>query len=243
MLILGFDTSTEVTTIALASGKELIDELALTSNKTQTERLVPLIDMILCQAGVEIGEIEALAVGSGPGLFTSLRVGVTTAKTFAHALNVPIVSCSTLDVLASNLAFSDAGEEIEQKGQLICSVIDAKRGEVFAGLYKIAEGNISKVRSPKVVSPDVLFKEISSLKRPVVLLGNGVSAYQDLFETSLPETASLASTDLFYPRAGNLIRLAFPRFISGETEAVDKLVPIYIRKSDAEIHYERKKQR
>jgi tRNA threonylcarbamoyladenosine biosynthesis protein TsaB len=246
MLILGFDTATEVTTIALASEDKVLADLALVSEKTQMERLMPLIDMILDQAGVKVGELDGIVVGSGPGLFTSLRIGVTTAKTLVQALDIPIVSISTLDVLAYSFAHSTPARRppagrAGQAGRLICSVIDAKRGEVFASLYQAVEGDVSEIWPPKVVSPQVLAQELSLLEKPVLLVGNGAWAYQSLLKEKLPKKAEVASAIFSYSRAANLISLAFPRFLSGEVDDTNKLVPIYIRKSDAEIAYERKK--
>lgn len=232
MLVLGFDTATEVTTIALASENKVLADLALVSEKTQMERLMPLIDMILDQAGVKLSKLDGIAVGLGPGLFTSLRIGVTTAKTLAQALDVPIVSIPTLDVLAYSFAHSTS---------FVCSVIDAKRGEVFTSLYQALEGDISEVWPPKVVSPQALTQELSPLERPVILVGNGAWAYQALLREKLPQGAEVASAIFVYPRASNLISLAFPRFISGEVDDANKLAPIYLRKSDAEIAHERKK--
>lgn len=232
MLILGFDTATEVTTIALASEDRVLADLALVGEKTQMERLMPLIDLILDQAGVKVGKLDGIAVGLGPGLFTSLRIGVTTAKTLAQALGVPIVAVSTLDILSYSFADSM---------RLICSVIDAKRGEVFASLYRALEGEMAEIWPPKVVSPEALSEELSSLKESVLLVGGGAWVYQDVLKSKLPEKTEVASAIFSYPRAANLISLAFPRFLSGEVDNKDKLAPIYLRKSDAEIAFERKK--
>jgi tRNA threonylcarbamoyladenosine biosynthesis protein TsaB len=235
MLILGFDTATSVTSIGLADENRVLADLSLVSGKTQVERLMPLIDLILTQANVTVRDVDGMAVGLGPGLFTSLRIGVTTARTLAQVLNIPIVGVSSLDTLAYSLAHSSA---------LICPVIDAKRGEVFSAFYQSIEGEIQQIRSEKVVSPEDLIQELSRLERHVILVGDGAWLYRDLFLQKLVGKIEVAPAVLNYPRASNLISLAFPRFLAGpsmvQMDQVYKLVPTYIRRSDAEIAFERK---
>ncbi|MFZ3062272.1 MAG: tRNA (adenosine(37)-N6)-threonylcarbamoyltransferase complex dimerization subunit type 1 TsaB [Actinomycetota bacterium] len=238
MIILGFDTATPVTSIGLADENRVLADLSLVSEKTQVERLMPLIDLILTQANVTVRDLDGIAVGLGPGLFTSLRIGVTTARTLAQVLKIPIVGVSSLDTLAYSLAHSSA---------LICAVIDAKRREVFSALYEGIEGEIRQVGPEKVVSPEDLIQELSRLEREVILIGDGAWLYRDLFLGKLTGKTEVAPAFFGYPRASNLISLSSPKFLAepatSRAEDVYKLVPTYIRRSDAEIAYERKRLR
>lgn len=231
MLILGLDTATPVTTVALATEEQVLADMAVTGERTQAERLIPLIADAFDRAGVGVRDLDGIAVGIGPGLFTSLRIGVVTARMLAQVLDVPLVSASSLEILAESLAYST---------RLVVSVIDARRGEVFAAFYRAVEGELTEVSPPRVLKPEALGAELAALDAPAMLVGDGVWAYREVLMERLAGRVEVASAAYSHPRAANLVSLAFPRFVSGAVEDLNRVVPIYIRPADAEIAYDRR---
>jgi tRNA threonylcarbamoyladenosine biosynthesis protein TsaB len=225
-MVLGFDTATPVTTIGISSDKELVDATSFLSDKTQTEQLMPALDAMLKKAGLTIHDIEGLAVGLGPGLFTSSRIGVMTAKSLAYALEVPIVGISSLDTIARGAA--DLSERV-------VSVIDARRREVFVATYDTAGGKLDRTMQPAVMSPQDLNNVLQELKKPVILAGNGAVVYREKLEDILPEGCSIAPDKQAFPDAAHLLGLAADRFEAGETDDLNRFVPIYIRHADAKV--------
>lgn len=128
MHILGIDTATRVCGVALMNDQELIAEYIQNIKKTHSQRLLPLIDSLLRDTGVAKNTIEAVAVAAGPGSFTGLRIGVSTARALAQGLNIPAIGVSTLESLAQNL--------VTGENELICPILDARRDQVYTAIYR-----------------------------------------------------------------------------------------------------------
>ena len=152
MIILGIDTATPQVGVAIGGHEGVIGSFSTSKGKRHTETLVPAIDFLCRQAHIELDEIGAIAVDVGPGLFTGLRVGVSTAKAMASALRVPVIGVTSLDLLAFPLRWSN---------RRILSVVDARRGEVFFAAYRQVPGGVQRLTEPRVASPDELCSEIS----------------------------------------------------------------------------------
>ena len=231
MIVLGIDTATPQTSVALGTERGTLAQMALTAGPRSHEEIVaPAIEHLLRWSDTPLSHIGGIAVGVGPGLFTGLRVGVQTARTLAQFLTVPIVATPSLDVLAFPLR--DARRSIG-------AVIDARRGEVFFGLYRSTPGGITRVGEPMVCSPDALVAELQSRREEVVLVGDGALRYRQQLAT-LGGQVEFASASLAHPQASSLVELSIPRLEREEFDRVVDVLPLYLRKSDAEINWDKR---
>lgn len=228
MLWLGLDTATPVTSIAVSTNGEVLSETAFTGEQTQMERLMPGIDAALKSAGKAIGDIEGIGVGLGPGLFTSSRIGVVTAKTLCFAMGIPLVGVSSLDVLSYGTSAS---------ADRVVSVIDARRGEVFAAVY-LKQGDTYKELTPAdVMPPMALADALSKEQGPFHLTGDGAVRYEDIFKDALQDNVTFEPVEDAYPKASVVLQLAAQRYANGVRDDIASLVPTYVRKPDAEAKF------
>jgi len=234
MLVLGIETSTPQTSVCLATEHGLVASAALlpmpaavkaARPKAHGEFLAPAIAFCLRQASLRIDSVSGVAVSLGPGLFTGMRVGIATAQTLAHARRLPVVGLASLDLLAFG---------VRHVRRLVCSVLDARRGELFWAFYRFAPGGVQRVTEFRVGPPQKLAGEIEALPDDVLCIGDGAVAHRSLFESTGAEVGSPSSA---YPTAQALVELALPRFIREETQRPEELLPIYIRKADARINW------
>ena len=231
MIVLGIDTATPQTSVAIGTERGTLAQMALSAGpRSHEEILVPAIEHLLAWSDTSLSHVGGIAVGIGPGLFTGLRVGVQTARTLAQFLGVPIVATPSLDVLAFPLR--DARRSIG-------AVIDARRGEVFFGLYRSTPGGISRASEFMVCSPDVLVAELQARRDEVVLVGDGALRYRQELAT-LGGQVEFASATLAYPQATSLVELNVPRLEREEFDRILDVLPLYLRKSDAEIAWDKR---
>lgn len=227
MLILGIETSTAASSVSFWSERGRVGGSTVARERGQVEFLMPAVLHTAEMSGVALDQIDGVAVGIGPGLFTSLRVGVATAKTLAQVLGVPIVGISSLDLLAFNVRFSP---------KLICACVDARRGEVFAAFYRQAPHGVHRLNEYTAWEPKALAAEAIAREEEVLFVGNGALVYHD----ELGEIGEVAGGGSQYPRAEALCELAAPMFDRDETTSIALLEPLYVRRSDAEINWERR---
>lgn len=226
MLILGIETSTAVSSVALGTEQGIVASAVLARGKAHAEFVIPAIRFLLDQSDVSLSSVSGVAVGLGPGLFTGMRVGVATAKTLAQALQVPVVGLPSLDLLAFEVRYSP---------RLICACLDARRGEVFSAFYRQVPGGVQRVSKYFVEPPERLAAEVESRIEDVLFIGNGALLYRDKLPTLRAEFAALSRS---FPQAASLVELALPRFFREETDPLFDLEPLYLRKADAQIAWE-----
>lgn len=229
VLLLGIDTSTSCGTVALASELGLVAEYNLNIERTHSARLLPILKGMLGYTGLSLSRIDLVAVAQGPGSFTGLRIGIAAAKALAFALNKPIVGIPTLDVLAHNTP---------QCRLSICAALDARKSEVFAAFYRSNPDNpgagLSRLSDYLCVTPEGLAERIVT---PVLLLGDGVVRYGDIVRRrSGSGLVFFAPSELNYPRASVLCRLAFEKWCQEGGLHPRDLRPLYVRPSDAELN-------
>lgn len=230
MIVLGIDTSTSHTSVALGTELGVIAEAGFTSPRKQ-DHVVPAIEQLLEWAGLTLSSIGGIAVGLGPGLYTGLRVGVQVGKSLAQALYLPIVGFSSLDVLAFG---------VQTTRRVIGAVLDARRGEVFFAFYRSVPGGVMRIGDYRVDRPDALAAELEALGDEVLLVGNGAILYRrELVEPGVAR-AAFASAAQATPAASALVDLAAPRFIREDTDRPADVVPLYLRKTDAEIAWDQR---
>jgi tRNA threonylcarbamoyladenosine biosynthesis protein TsaB len=226
MIILGLDTSTRVCTVAVVKDGRLLVELSKASGKTHSQRLMPLVDQAIRESGLSREDIDGIAVGAGPGSFTGLRIGLAAAKGLGYALRKPAIGIPTLDSMAHNL--------VPWRG-LSSPILDAKRGEVYAALYR---GGAPVVGVDLIPLCDWL-KQLSETVEPVVFLGDGAEMHRPAIASALGERAVFAEAGLAWPRGSSVADLGRQRLLEGRGADPFELSPIYLRPSQAEILWEK----
>ncbi len=230
MHVLGIDTATAVTSVAVGSETGACAAVAVRHERAHAEVLAPSVRWVLDRAEVEPGSLGGIAVGIGPGLFTGLRVGVATAKALAQAWRLPMVAVPSLDLVA----FAH-----RHTARTVCAVIDARRGELFAALYRHAPGGVQRLSRYAVLRPDRLAAELEARREDVLLCGAAVTAYAASFE-HLDERVHLAGRTGSAPSAEALIELALPRFHREEYTVPLEVSPMYLRRPDVGPGVERR---
>lgn len=223
MLTLAFDTSTKTASVALLKEETLLIEHFINTGKNHGETLLPAIENILAVAGVGIAEIELLAVTVGPGSFTGLRVGASTAKGLAFSEGTPIVGVSTLDALAAN---------VNSGNIMICPMLDARKKEVYTALYRMSgTGFPERITDEQVISPEIL---LADMDEDILCLGDGALAYGELIRLMMPDKAHFVPDQLNYIRASSVGLIGLKKFRGGDILNSLKFTPRYIRLSEAE---------
>jgi tRNA threonylcarbamoyladenosine biosynthesis protein TsaB len=235
VLVLAIDTATPRVSIALGDDERLLGSLSLASGtergrgvRRHAELLAPGIHSLCDQAGVAVADVSAVAVGIGPGMFTGLRVGVTTAKLLAQTLRVPLVAVPSLDLVAYPVRFTS---------RLVVAALDARRREVFTSSYRPVPGGVQRVSEYQVLPPGELVAELAAGGDELLLVGDGVGRYAEQFASL--ERAETAGSAFDAPSAVALLELAVARLVREEFSNPDEVLPLYLRQSDAEINWER----
>jgi tRNA threonylcarbamoyladenosine biosynthesis protein TsaB len=229
VIVVAIETSTPQTSVAIASEAGLLGSVSV-AGKARQEAVTPALEQLLSWSDLDLDQVDGIAVGTGPGLFTGLRVGVETAKTLAQVLDVPILGISSLDGLAFGVRHSR---------KRILAVIDGRRGEVFWSAYRSVPGGVTRESEPVVAKPDVLVAELTDEPQDVLAVGNGAILYRDAFQQIGPHL-EFASAMVAHPDAASLAELALPRLLRREHDRLTDVVPVYLRKSDAEITWDQR---
>jgi tRNA threonylcarbamoyladenosine biosynthesis protein TsaB len=227
MHVLAFDTATDVVSVALGRDGEPLGALQFAAGHEHAERLVPAIAAVCDGTGVGLDRLAAIAVGIGPGRFTGLRVGVTTAKVMAQALGIPVVGIGSLDLVAYPLHHARRD---------VVAIIDARRKEVFWARYRPVPGGLARVTEDAVDPPRDVVAELAVDGTDVLLVGDGVERYRTEFAAL--DHVELAGPGHAAPSALALLELAQGRLEREEFVAPHELVPRYLRESDAAINWE-----
>jgi tRNA threonylcarbamoyladenosine biosynthesis protein TsaB len=225
-IILALETATMSGSVALIAENRCLAEFSLQTGETHSRRLLAGVDWLLQETGIEWPTIDAVAVSLGPGSFTGLRIGLATAKGLILAGGVKLIGVGTLDGLAAQLF---AAGEI-----LICPVLDARKKEVYCGFYRCCKHGIPRLlKEYMAISPEDLCDMID---QPVLLLGDGVSVYGDLFREKLGDLLNKPPASVYFPRAAAIGLLALDKWQRNEFLDPAGAEPIYIRASEAELH-------
>ena len=230
MSILAIDTATQVSRVAVASADKLAAELTMQAKLTHSETLMPHIETVLAMAGVKKEKLEGIAVSIGPGSFTGLRIGLAAAKAMAYALNLPIVGVSTLKALAYHYPVP---------GIRIVSLLDAQKGNAYRESYEWQDGKLQVVQPVEVLPLAEIIAECAESGRPVVLLGD-VAAKRVRGKMELPANVEVAPAHLIMPRAACVAMLGLEEFAAGHHDNVMNMEPVYIRRSEAEVLWEKR---
>lgn len=227
MLILGIESATSQVGCAVGGHEGVLASVQSARHRRHAESLVPQIDFARRQAAIELSDLGVIAVDVGPGLYTGLRVGVTTAMTMAHFLRVPMVGVSSLDLVAFPLRFSD---------RQIHVALDARRGEVFHARYRSVPGGVQRVTEPMVATPVEMASDIVAEGEEVLLVGDGALRHRSEFDGL--SRIEFADRGFAHPSAASLVELAHARALREEFVRPDQIAPIYLRRPDAEARWE-----
>ncbi len=216
--------------LALLDGENLTAEWTLRSAQTHNRRLLKSIDSILREAGWDLDSVDAFAVAGGPGSFTGLRIGMTTMKVLAWTTRKLYAAVCTLDALALPLCFS---------ANPVCALLDARKGEIYSALYRPDGKAGVRLESPyAAITPSQLAESlIGKLSGPAVFCGDGWTAYRDFLKGRLGEMVLEPPSSFHLIRAASIAELARRRFAEGRSEDPKSSMPLYLRPSEAEIHY------
>jgi tRNA threonylcarbamoyladenosine biosynthesis protein TsaB len=225
MKILAVDTATSSCSTAIVDNGLVRAELTTVSNQTHSKHLMTMIDAVCGMSGLKIAAMDGFAVTVGPGSFTGLRIGICTVKGLAWSLKKPVVGISSLDALAW---------QCTPGAYPICTLLDARKHEVYSCRYRFVEGALNKEGTEQVGAPAEV---INAIREPCVFVGNGATLYQKKITQKLGELAHFGGGRHANIRASAIAELSIDRFIHHQHDDVATLVPHYIRKSDAELNW------
>lgn len=225
MKILAIDTSALTATAAILSEDILIGEISTTTKLTHSQTIMPMIDELLNKVSLDITDIDLFACSEGPGSFTGLRIGIGTIKGLAYGLGKSVVGVSTLEALAHNIDVTDL---------VICPIMDARRGQVYNGLYRYNEGRLACIEEPRALSIEELCEELSER---TIFVGDGVNVHKEKIKELLGDKAVFASPQNLLQRAGSVAYAA----LSKEAVSAEDLTAVYLRKPQAEREREERK--
>lgn len=225
MRILALDSSGLVATVAILEDDQTLAEYTVNYKKTHSQTLLPMLDEVVRMIELDLSTIDAIAVAGGPGSFTGLRIGAATAKGLGLALNKPLIHVPTVDGLAYNM-FGNTG--------LICPIMDARRNQVYTGLYRFENGNFQVVEKQMAVSLQELAEKLNGYAEKVTFLGDGVPVYKEKLAEMLRTEYCFAPAHLNRQRATAVGALGMRYFQEGKTESAAEHCPDYLRLSQAE---------
>ncbi|PYO20348.1 MAG: tRNA (adenosine(37)-N6)-threonylcarbamoyltransferase complex dimerization subunit type 1 TsaB [Candidatus Rokuibacteriota bacterium] len=216
MRVLAVETSTLAGGVALLDGDVLLGQYMLDVRVTHSERLMGAVDRLLGDARWTVRDLTGLAVAVGPGSFTGLRVGLSTVKGLALALGIPVAAVPTLDAMAASLPFAALP---------VCPVLDARKGEVYASLYRWDGVAMRREWEYLALAPEAL---AARLGEPAIVLGDAAPAIRSPHARPAPPSHRA-------PSPAWVALLGAERLRGGETVTPAELVPIYLRPCEAEL--------
>ncbi len=225
MKILGLDSSGLVASVAVYEDGSIIGEYTINYKKTHSQTLLPMLDQLAAMLELDLKTIDYIAIASGPGSFTGLRIGSATAKGLGLALDIPLVNVPTLEGMAFNLSGSD---------KLICPIMDARRNQVYTGVYDVSGERPVPVKEQCAIDVAELVDCLNEMGRDVVFLGDGVPVYKGVIQEKIKVGYSFAAPGNDRQRAASVCALAGIKAQAGETESADEHRPEYLRASQAE---------
>lgn len=226
MLVLGIETSCSCGSVALAQDSKVLGELFFNTGLKHSTKIVPSIKTLLNTVDRDRSDLDGISVSSGPGSYTSLRIGISIAKGLAYSLDIPLTGISTLQCVAFNTIISE---------DQICSVIDAKKGQLYSAFFRYNLENLERISEDEIVGIDNLCNKIIKEDKKTVFIGDGLNLYKSTFVDKINGLVLFAPGHLCYPRASSCAIMGVYNFMKAKRDEVNTLVPTYIRKADAEL--------
>lgn len=225
MIGLAIDTSTSVLGVAVADETKVIAEWITNEKKNHSVRLMPAINRVLEEVELTPKQLDRIIVAKGPGSYTGVRIGVSVAKALAWSLQIPLVGVSSLELLAYNGRYFQG---------VVSPIFDARRGQVYTGLYRFENGNIQKVKEDQIIDADAWATELKQRKEPILFLGNDIDKHRETFERILQKLANFGDISQSNPRPGELAIIGMKR--KPEVD-VHHFTPNYVQLAEAEKNW------
>ena len=229
MKILGVDSSGMVASVALVQDGITKAEYTVNNRKTHSQTLLPMLDEISKMLGEDLSDVDAIAVAAGPGSFTGLRIGSACVKGLAGAWNKPIVPVPTVEGLAYNMWGSD---------RIICPLMDARRSQVYTGLYEFREDGdtcvMETVLEQCAVPIEDIIEKVNNIDRSVVFLGDGVPVFKEFIEERCKVEYVFAPAPSNRQRGASIATLGEIYLQRGIKQSASEHAPVYLRLSQAE---------
>jgi tRNA threonylcarbamoyladenosine biosynthesis protein TsaB len=217
MKVLAIDTSTSCGVVGLSVDGQPIGEVSMVSNEAHSARLLPSIDWLLKTCGFTLQDVDGFGVTLGPGSFTGLRIGLSTVKGFAWSTRKPVVGLRSLDILARQCPMTEVS---------ILPMLDARRSEVYGGIYRWKNHLLETVVEPVDRSVESFLKDLDG---PAIVLGEGARRYRGQIETLAKGRVQFLSEEFDVPHGATLAKMAHDALARGETLDIEKAEPMYLR--------------
>jgi len=224
MNVFAMDTSSVTATVAILNDEKLIGEYSVSARLTHSQKIMPMTNELLSDLSMSLNDIDVFSVCVGPGSFTGLRIGMATVKTFAQTLGKKIVGVSSLDAIAYNFCCV--------KDTVICTMVDARRDEVYNALYLNGE----KIVFDRALDIGKLLEELKDKK--VIFAGDGAIIHKEKLLDNPNWTVS--PMHLIMPSASSVAYCAYLKAQNSEFDDFYTLNPVYLRKCQAERELEEK---
>lgn len=224
MKILSIDTASNLCTVAVLEDTVCEKSLTINDTRNHSEKIMPAIEQILLDSNLTLNDIDLIVCDKGPGSFTGIRIGIGTVLAFKDSLSIPCVGISSLEALAYN---------VKNEG-LICSLIDAKNQNVYFGLFKLENGNYIQIEDLEFKNIENVISSLIHYSSVITFVGDGALIYQKYLEENLPYCIFCKYNDL------SSISLGIAGYNTYKNKVSAPLVPMYLRKSQAERAIEEK---
>lgn len=231
MYVLGIESATPVAAVAVAGEGGILAERTINNGRTHSVNLLPMIKATMEDSGIDRSELLGIAVSGGPGSFTGLRIGMSTAKALAQVWGLPVAGIPTLQSLAYPLRGC---------GSIVCPVLNARKNELYSAVYDYTGTLTDCLAAPMAIKPGRLVELLSEMNRPVLFLGDGVPVYRKELEEGLGELACFTPLASNFPRGAAVAEMGLVAFQNGRGVDPMLLQPDYIRPSEAEIVWQKK---
>ena len=225
MTVFGIDTCCMAATAALVNEEVMIAQTVVNKNKTHSQMMMPLVEEMFRASEIEPASVDAFAVAVGPGSFTGVRIGVATAKALAQASKKPCITVSTLEALAFSSKHFDG---------IICPILDARREQVYNALFKGGKDGLTRICEDRAMPLSELLEELREDGRNVIFMGDGTLVFKNEIIESLGDTAHFAPKIANLNLGGAVAEIGLEKLKNGEITEYGKLVPCYVRLSQAE---------
>ena len=223
MNILALDTSGQTASVAIIKDNVMIGEYTINHKMTHSQTIMPIIAELVKMVELPLSALDAVAVASGPGSFTGLRIGAATAKGLAFALQIPIVPVPTLDALAYNIFDTKS---------IICPIMDARRQQVYTAFYQMEQGHQQKLSEYYAADINEVIERALGYEKQVIFLGDAVTVYDEKIEKH--PNFLIAPIHSRLQRAGSVCELGLLYFMQSKAVDGKDFAPFYLRKSQAE---------
>lgn len=230
MILLAMDTSAKAASVCLAQEDKIIGEFFINTALTHSQTLVPMTEQLCKNAGVQFGEVDAVAVNAGPGSFTGVRIGVAAAKGIAFERSLPCVAVSTLESMAYNFLGCDC---------IVCAVMDARCSQVYNAMFRVSGDRVERLCDDRAMSLEDLKLDLQQYSERIMLVGDGAQICFKFLENSLSNVFS-APVNHVNQTAASVACAAFQKIKQGETLTPAELMPVYLRLPQAQRELNKK---